>query len=85
MDLHIGRVSRMRTAHGMLRKPFRASTTAAQSAKKASKQLSRLRRLLDLAQTVAPDPDKFPPSDPRHPASSRGAATIAASGESCLA
>jgi hypothetical protein len=44
-------------------------TTAAHSGKKASEQVPRLRRLLDLAQTVGPDPDKFPPSDPRHPAS----------------
>jgi transcriptional regulator with XRE-family HTH domain len=44
-------------------------TTAAHAGKKAGEQLPRLRRLLDLAQTVGPDPDKFPLSDPRHPPS----------------
>jgi hypothetical protein len=42
-------------------------TTAAHSGKKASEQLPRLRRLLDLAQTVGPDPDKFPPERPAAP------------------
>ncbi len=27
----------------------------------------RLHRLLDLARTIGPDPEKFPFSDPRHP------------------
>lgn len=44
-------------------------TTAAHAGKKAGEQLPRLRRLLDLAQTVGPDPAKFPLSDPRHPPS----------------
>jgi hypothetical protein len=42
-------------------------TTAAHAGKKAGEQLPRRRRLLDLAQTVGPDPEKFPLSDPRHP------------------
>ena len=44
-------------------------TTAAHAGKKASEQLPRLRRLLDLAQTVGPDPDRFALSDPRLPSS----------------
>ena len=42
-------------------------TTAAHGGKKAEARLPRLHRLLDLAQTIGPDPEKFPLSDPRHP------------------
>jgi hypothetical protein len=42
-------------------------TTAAHGDRKTGEQLPRLHRLLDLAQTVGPDPGKFPLSDPRHP------------------
>ena len=44
-------------------------TTAAGGGKKAKARLPRLHRLLDLAQTVGPDPDRFPLNDPRHPSS----------------
>ena len=44
--------------------------TAATGGEKERERLPRLHRLLDLAQTVGPDPDKFPLSDPRHPRSS---------------
>ena len=42
-------------------------TTTAHGGKNAEVRLPRLHRLLDLAQTIGPDPDKFPLSDPRHP------------------
>jgi hypothetical protein len=42
-------------------------TTAASGGKSAEARLPRLHRLLDLAQTIGPDPEKFPLSDPRHP------------------
>jgi transcriptional regulator with XRE-family HTH domain len=42
-------------------------TTAAAGGKKAEARLPRLHRLLDLAQTVGPDPERFPLSDPRRP------------------
>ena len=41
-------------------------TTAAYGGKKAEMRLPRLHRLLDLEQTIGPDPAKFPLSDPRH-------------------
>jgi hypothetical protein len=44
-------------------------TTTAHGGKNAEVRLPRLHRLLDLAQTIGPDPDKFPLSDPRHPSS----------------
>jgi transcriptional regulator with XRE-family HTH domain len=44
-------------------------TTTAHGGKNAEVRLPRLHRLLDLAQTIGPDPDKFPLSDPRHPTS----------------
>jgi hypothetical protein len=42
-------------------------TTTASGGKKAEARLPRLHRLLDLAQTIGPDPERFPLSDPRHP------------------
>jgi transcriptional regulator with XRE-family HTH domain len=41
-------------------------TTAATGGKKAEARLPRLHRLLDLAQNIGPDPDRFPLDDPRH-------------------
>ena len=57
-------------------------TTAAHGGKKAEARLPRLHRLLDLAQTIGPDPDKFPLSDPRHPPSAQVAAGRALAGPS---
>jgi hypothetical protein len=42
-------------------------TATAHGGKKVEGRLPRLHRLLDLAQTIGPDPEKFPLSDPRHP------------------
>ena len=41
-------------------------TTAAHGGKSAETRLPRLHRLLDLAQTIGPDPEKFPLDDPRY-------------------
>ena len=46
-------------------------TTTAMGGKKTETRLPRLHRLLDLAQTIGPDPAKFPLSDPRHPPSAQ--------------
>ena len=45
--------------------------TTAHGGKNAEQRLPRLHRLLDLAQTIGPDPAKFPLSDPRHPPSAQ--------------